>query len=102
MASTLVRAALAAGLVLATSAALAGEITLYERPGFQGRSMTLRNNMPDLDRTRFNDRAGLGPSPDDPTRCRDAGRRGDARRAARRCADRGWDLRTHGGHHRIW
>src|SRR5438093_679449 len=57
MASTLVRAALAAGLVLATGAALAGEITLYERPGFQGRSMTLRNNMPDLDRTRFNDRA---------------------------------------------
>src|SRR6266700_2496241 len=57
MTHTLVRTVLAAGLALATGAALAGEITLYERPGFQGRSMTLRNNMPDLDRTRFNDRA---------------------------------------------
>jgi hypothetical protein len=57
MTPTLVRTALAAGLVLATSAALAGEITLYERPGFQGRSMTLHSNMADLDRTRFNDRA---------------------------------------------
>ena len=57
MTPTLVRAALAAGLALVTSAALAGEITLYERPGFQGRSITLRGNMSDLDRTNFNDRA---------------------------------------------
>ena len=57
MTPTLVRAALVAGLAAAASAALAAEIILYERPGFQGRSMTLRGNTADLDRTRFNDRA---------------------------------------------
>src|SRR5439155_6986349 len=57
MTPTLVRAALAAGLALATSAAMAGEIILCERPGFQGRSITLHGNMADLDRTNFNDRA---------------------------------------------
>jgi len=36
---------------------LAGEIILYENPGFQGRRMTLRGTTPDLDRTQFNDRA---------------------------------------------
>ena len=51
------RIAVAACFGLATTAALAGEITLYENPGFQGRRMTLRGTTPDLDRTQFNDRA---------------------------------------------
>ncbi len=49
--------ALTAALAFTAGTVLAGEITLYERPGFQGRSMTLRNAQVDLDRTRFNDRA---------------------------------------------
>lgn len=57
MTQTLLRAALGAGLALAAVTALAGEITLYERPGFQGRSMTLRSNIADFDRSNFNDRA---------------------------------------------
>ncbi|MEP6996575.1 MAG: beta/gamma crystallin family protein [Betaproteobacteria bacterium] len=55
--STTTRIAVAAAFGLAAMAALAGEITLYENPGFQGRRMTLRGNTPDLDRTNFNDRA---------------------------------------------
>jgi hypothetical protein len=46
-----------ATLALAASAVFAGEITLYERPDFQGRRMTIRGTMPNLDRTDFNDRA---------------------------------------------
>jgi hypothetical protein len=56
MKGKLLRTALVAGLALCGTA-IAGEITLYERPGFQGRSMTLHSNMADFDRTRFNDRA---------------------------------------------
>jgi len=49
--------AVALTLALAASAVCAGEITLFEREGFQGRRMTIRGTMPDLDRTDFNDRA---------------------------------------------
>ena len=35
----------------------AGEITLFERPDFQGRRLTIRGTMSNLDRTDFNDRA---------------------------------------------
>jgi hypothetical protein len=49
--------AVAAVFGIAATAAIAGEITLYENPGFQGRRMTLRGTTPDLDRTNFNDRA---------------------------------------------
>jgi len=51
------RIAVATIFGLAATAVLAGEITLYESPGFQGRRMTLRGTTPDLDRTDFNDRA---------------------------------------------
>jgi hypothetical protein len=46
-----------ATLALAASAVFAGEITLFERPDFQGRRLTIRGTMPNLDRTDFNDRA---------------------------------------------
>lgn len=57
MKSSVTRIAVAAAFGLAATAALAGEIILYENPGFQGRQMTLRGTTPDLDRTQFNDRA---------------------------------------------
>ncbi len=57
MKSSVTRIAVAATFALAATAALAGEIILYENPGFQGRRMTLRGTTPDLDRTNFNDRA---------------------------------------------
>jgi len=57
MKSSVTRIAVAAAFGLAAAAALAGEITLFENPGFQGRRMTLRGTTPDLDRTNFNDRA---------------------------------------------
>jgi Beta/Gamma crystallin len=44
-------------LALLASALCAGEITLFERQDFQGRRMTIRGTMSDLDRTDFNDRA---------------------------------------------
>lgn len=46
-----------ATLALVASALCAGEITLFERQDFQGRRLTIRGTMPDLDRTDFNDRA---------------------------------------------
>ena len=46
-----------AALALAASAVFAGEITLFERPDFQGRRLTIRGTTPNLDRTDFNDRA---------------------------------------------
>ena len=57
MKSSVTRIAVAAAFGFAATAALAGEIILYENPGFQGRRMTLRGTMSDLDRTQFNDRA---------------------------------------------
>ena len=57
MKTSVTRIAVAATFALAATAALAGEIILYENPGFQGRRMTLRGTTPDLDRTNFNDRA---------------------------------------------
>lgn len=51
------RIAVAATFAFAATAVMAGEIILYENPGFQGRRMTLRGTTPDLDRTQFNDRA---------------------------------------------
>jgi len=57
MKSSVKRIAVAAVFGLAATAALAGEIILYEQPGFQGRRMTLRGTTSDLDRTQFNDRA---------------------------------------------
>ena len=46
-----------AALALSASAVFAGEITLFERPDFQGRRLTIRGTMSNLDRTDFNDRA---------------------------------------------
>ena len=57
MKNPVTRIAVAAIFALGATAVLAGEITLYENPGFQGRRMTLRGTTPDLDRTNFNDRA---------------------------------------------
>ena len=44
-------------LALVATAALAGEITLYEHPGFQGRNMTTGDAVPNLVRAGFNDMA---------------------------------------------
>ncbi|MGH8800646.1 MAG: beta/gamma crystallin-related protein [Casimicrobiaceae bacterium] len=57
MKSSLTRIAVAAALALAATAALAGEIVLFENPGFGGRRITLRDNVADFDRSNFNDRA---------------------------------------------
>jgi len=51
------RTLLGAAIALAATCAVAGELTLYEGENFQGRNLTLRSNMRDLDRTNFNDRA---------------------------------------------
>jgi hypothetical protein len=48
---------LGAAIALVTTCAVAAELTLYEGENFQGRSLTLRSDMRDLDRTQFNDRA---------------------------------------------
>jgi hypothetical protein len=57
MKHSVTRIALAAAFGFAATAVLAGEIILYEQPGFQGRRMTLRGTTSNLDRTQFNDRA---------------------------------------------
>jgi Beta/Gamma crystallin len=44
-------------MALVATAALAGEITLYEHPGFQGRNMTTGDAVPNLARAGFNDMA---------------------------------------------
>ena len=41
---------------LASSTAAAGVVVLYEHQNFEGQRMTLRSDMPNLDRTEFNDR----------------------------------------------
>jgi hypothetical protein len=48
---------LCAAIGFAATVAVAGELTLYEGENFQGRNLTLRSDMRDLDRTNFNDRA---------------------------------------------
>ncbi len=57
MKSPAIKFAVAAAFAFGTTAAMAGEIVLYEGPSFQGQRMTLRGDAPDLDRTQFNDRA---------------------------------------------
>jgi beta/gamma crystallin len=47
-------AALAGALAVATATAMAGEITLYQGPAFQGHSMVTASTLPDLLRTDFN------------------------------------------------
>jgi hypothetical protein len=54
---TFSRIAFGAAIALQASLVAAAEITLFEREGFQGRRLTIRGAMPDLDRTDFNDRA---------------------------------------------
>ena len=54
---TLSKFVVGASVALVASALAAGEITLFEREGFQGRRLTIRGTMWNLDRTDFNDRA---------------------------------------------
>ena len=51
------RPLLGAAIALLATVVVAGELTLYEGENFQGRNLTLRSDMRDLDRTQFNDRA---------------------------------------------
>jgi hypothetical protein len=51
------RSLLGAALAFLATGVFAGELTLYEGPNFQGRSLTLRGEARDLDRTDFNDHA---------------------------------------------
>ena len=51
------RPLLGAAIALLATGVVAGELTLYEGENFQGRNLTLRSDMRDLDRTQFNDRA---------------------------------------------
>jgi hypothetical protein len=51
------RALLGVAIGFAATVAVAGELTLYEGENFQGRNLTLRNDMRDLEGTHFNDRA---------------------------------------------
>src|SRR6266568_969539 len=50
------RPLLGAAIALLATGVVAGELTLYEGENFQGRNLTLRSDMRDLDRTNFNDR----------------------------------------------
>lgn len=50
-----VKFAVAGALTLAAASAFAGQITLYERPAFQGQSMTTTIALPSLERSTFND-----------------------------------------------
>jgi len=54
---TLVAIAVAGTLGLATADALAGRITLYERPGFQGDSIATIDAMPNVQRSDLDDAA---------------------------------------------
>jgi hypothetical protein len=49
------QAIVATALALIAASASAGQITLYERPGFQGRSMTTGETLPNLEQSAFND-----------------------------------------------
>ena len=57
MKPTLKSALLLAATLFTCIAASAGEMTLYSRPGFDGREVTLRDTTPDLVGLGFNDRA---------------------------------------------
>ena len=54
---TLSKFVVGASVARVASALAAGEITLFEREGFQGRRLTIRGTRWNLDRTDFNDRA---------------------------------------------
>jgi len=54
---TLIRAAVAGALALTTADALAGRITLYERPGFQGDRVATIATMPNVERSDLDDAA---------------------------------------------
>jgi len=54
---TLIRAAVAGALALTTADALAGRITLYERPGFQGDRVATIAAMPNVERADLDDAA---------------------------------------------
>jgi len=54
---TLIRAAVAGALALTTADALAGRITLYERPGFQGDRVATIAAMPNVARSDLDDAA---------------------------------------------
>ena len=49
--------AVAGALSLVAATALAGQVTLYERPAFQGQSATTTVALPNLARSYFNDGA---------------------------------------------
>ncbi len=49
--------AVAGALVLLTGNVFAGQITLYEHPGFQGQSMTTSTALPNLEQSAFNEAA---------------------------------------------
>ena len=49
------RFAVVAAFTLTAANAFAGQITLYERSGFQGQSLTTATALPDLQRLPFND-----------------------------------------------
>ncbi|HEX6792602.1 MAG TPA: beta/gamma crystallin-related protein [Casimicrobiaceae bacterium] len=51
------RTLLAVALLVAAAGAQAAELTLFGRPGFEGRRFRTDNSVPNLDRTDFNDRA---------------------------------------------
>jgi hypothetical protein len=51
------RAIIATALALIAASAVAGQITLYEHPGFRGRSMTTAEALPNLERSPFSDLA---------------------------------------------
>jgi hypothetical protein len=51
------KAALGAATALIAIPVMAGEIILFEHTDFGGRRMVIRDTMPNLDRTDFNDRA---------------------------------------------
>jgi hypothetical protein len=55
--SKLPRIMLGATTALIAGAALSAEITFFDRPDFQGERMTLNSDVPNFDRTNFNDRA---------------------------------------------
>jgi beta/gamma crystallin len=56
MKPSFLKAALGAAIALIAIPVMAGEIILFENTDFAGRRMVIRDTMPNLDRTDFNDR----------------------------------------------